>query len=183
MKPVLMIHKVHDWMFDLPLEDYILTFDDGLYSQYHYYPQFKQFNTEKIYFISSGIVSSGEQSSEFPESQIAHNKAAVGNFEDYMTVEQIRELDRDPMVFIGGHGHDHLRLSEMDTMADKIRYINDDLHKMRMWFKENLGYYPDRFCYPHNDDLRGVYRAIVLSTGIHQTYGSERIPIETLLRV
>ena len=34
-KPALMIHRVTEKLFDLPLEDYTLTFDDGLLDHYH----------------------------------------------------------------------------------------------------------------------------------------------------
>ena len=34
MKPVLMLHEFKEEFLDLPLENYILTFDDGLYTQY-----------------------------------------------------------------------------------------------------------------------------------------------------
>ena len=111
MKPVLMIHEVREWMFNLPLERYTLTFDDGLYSQYHYYPEFAKIPTEKIYFISSGIVCSGHQSTEFPACQDAHKKAFAGNYEDYMTVPQIKELMQDPLVEIAAHSHYHRRLT------------------------------------------------------------------------
>ena len=66
MKPVLMIHEITEKLFDLNLEDYTLTFDDGLYSQYYHYDKFKSINTDKIFFISSNILCEGIQSTEFP---------------------------------------------------------------------------------------------------------------------
>jgi len=55
MKPTLMIHEVQDFYLDLPLEDYILTFDDGLYSQFQYWNHFKKLKTEKIFMTVEQI--------------------------------------------------------------------------------------------------------------------------------
>ena len=38
MKPYLMIHDIRKEYFDLDLDQYRLTFDDGLFSQYYYFP-------------------------------------------------------------------------------------------------------------------------------------------------
>jgi len=179
-KPVLMIHEIEQEMFDLPLENYILTFDDGLYSQYYYWPAFQKINTEKIYFISSGCIAANRQSTNFPSCETAHQKAFLGNFEDYMTVEQIKELSKDPLVTIGCHGHFHYRLSEMPTLSDKIVYLNKDIEKMIYWFDENFQSVPRVFCYPHNDELYGIYKAMLSRLGFTDFYGKERIPIQKL---
>ena len=182
IKPVLMIHEIRDWMFDLPLEKFVLTFDDGLYSQFYYFDQFKQVPTEKIYFISSNIVCSEQQSLGFPICQDAHKKAFSGNKEDYMTVNQIRELMMDPLVTIGAHSHTHTRLSNFPRLVDKINYIKKDTEQMLLWFKENLGFPPTHFCFPYNEDCEGMYPAILKKFGFTNFYGRGRIPIETLRR-
>lgn len=175
-----MIHEIEEEMFNLPLENYILTFDDGLYSQYYYRSEFQKIDTEKIYFISSGCIAANTQSTEFPSCETAHQKAFLGNFEDYMTVEQIKELSSDPLVTIGCHGHFHYRLAEMPTLSDKILYLNKDIKKMTDWFVEHFQSIPTSFCYPHNDDLRGIYKAMLSRLGFTNFYGKERIPIQNL---
>lgn len=180
MKPMLMIHEVREWMFDLPLNDYILTFDDGLYSQYYYNERFKQLTTQRIYYISSGIVSTDKQSLEFPTCVQAHTKARTGNFEDYMTVAQIKELMQDPNVIIGAHSHSHTRLDNFNSLAEKVRYINEDTEQMIQWFEANLGFKPTHFCFPYNEDPHGLYKVLVKKFGITDCVGSGRIPIETL---
>ena len=179
-KPVLMIHEIEEKMFSLPLENYILTFDDGLYSQYYYWPQFQKINTEKIYFISSGCIANGEQSTNFISCKSAHQKAFAGNFEDYMSITQIKELANDPLVTIGCHGHSHFNLSEMPRLIDKINYLHKDSKKMIEWFEINFEKIPKIFCYPHNDDLKGIYRAMLSQLGFTTFYGKERIPIQNL---
>lgn len=181
-KPVLMIHEIRESIFDLPLENYILTFDDGLYSQYYYYPQFKNIPTEKIYFISSNILCTGSQSTAFPTCVEAHKKAFLGNFEDYMTVDQVKELAQDPLVSIGGHGHQHTRLNHFSKLTEIIQYISKDTETMIEWFDTNLKTKPTKFCYPYNEDRDGLYPGLLKLFGFTEFYGRERIPVETLLR-
>lgn len=180
MKPVLMIHEVREWMLELPLQDYILTFDDGLYSQYYYNEYFKKLTTQRIYYISSGIVSSGQQSKEFLTCVQAHVKARQGVFEDYMTLEQIKELMKDPNVIIGAHSHSHSRLDNFKSLAEKVAYINQDTAQMIAWFEDNLGFSPTHFCFPYNEDPHGLYKGLVKKFGITNCVGPGRIPIETL---
>jgi hypothetical protein len=183
IKPVLMIHEVREWMFDLPLEEYTLTFDDGLYSQYAYFERFKQIPTEKIYFISSNIVCTGTQSADFPACRDAHQKAFIGNKEDYMTLDQIKELMEDPLVSIGGHSHDHKRLDNYNKIIEKLQHIKYDTELMLEWFNTNLKLQPIHFCYPYNDDYSGLYPAVLKQYNFTKFYGSERIAIETLKAV
>ena len=181
LKPVLMIHEVYESMFDLPLEEYTLTFDDGLYSQFYYFDRFKSIPTEKIYFISSDIICSGEQSDQFPACREAHRKAFAGNKEDYMTLAQIKELMKDPLVSIGGHSHSHIRLDNYSKIVEKMKHIKNDTELMVKWFEEYLGFKPSKFCFPYNEDYQGMYSAMLRQYGFTEFYGRERIPIETLL--
>lgn len=177
---MLMIHEVREWMFDLPLNDYILTFDDGLYSQYYYNDRFKELTTQRIYYISSGVVSTGQQSLGFPNCVDAHIKARAGNTEDYMTVEQIKELMQDPNVIIGAHSHSHTRLDNFTSLVEKVAYINQDTEQMILWFEENLGFKPTHFCFPYNEDPHGLYKGLVKKFGVTDCVGSGRTPIEML---
>ena len=180
-KPVLMIHEVRESIFKLPLSDYTLTFDDGLYSQYHYFDRFREIPTEKIFFISSGIVCTGVQSLEFPGCKIAHAKASTTNFEDYMTIPQIKELMQDPLVTIGAHSHNHIDLYGLPKLFDRINHISKDSELMLQWFWENLGINPTKFCFPYNEDLNGMYKAVLHKHGFTEYYGRERIAVETIL--
>ena len=173
-KPVLMIHEIYEDLFTIDLEKYILTFDDGLYSQYYYYPKFKEIKTEKIYFISSNIICDGIQSNSFPKCHDAHEKAFNGNKEDYMSLEQIKHLMEDPLVTIGGHSHYHKNLNDFNRFSQKINHIIDDTKLMIHWFEENLKFKPTSFCFPYNDDCKGIYRNLMIRMGFTNLYGNER---------
>jgi peptidoglycan/xylan/chitin deacetylase (PgdA/CDA1 family) len=177
MKPVLMIHEVDERLFDLPLENYVLTFDDGLYTQYQYIEELNKIKTEKIFFISSNIICVGEQSTEYIDCVSAHEKAFNGNTENYMTLEQIKHLMKCPNVTIGGHGHNHVKLASLNKMTHKIYNIVEDSKAMVKWFECNLGFKPTKFCFPYNDDFNGVYPELLRGLGFVDFYGSERIPV------
>lgn len=180
MKPVLMIHEFREEFLKLPLEQYILTFDDGLYSQYYFYHKIKSIPTKKIYFISSGIVCSGRQNTEFINCQNAHDKAFCGNYEDFMTVDQIKELMVDPWVTIGAHSHSHKNLNDFKKITHRAMHVIDDTKTMMEWFKTNLGFSPTAFCFPYNDDNNGLYKPVLQSVGFTEFYGKERIAIESV---
>jgi len=175
-----MIHEFKEEFLDLPLENYILTFDDGLYSQYYYYPKFKDIPTQKIFFISSGIICNGPQSTEFPPCDQAHEKAFSSNFEDYMTLDQIKELMKDPWVTIGAHSHKHKNLRDIGKVTHRAMHIIDDTKLMVAWFKENLKFTPTKFCFPYNDENDGMYVPVLKSIGFNEFYGKERLAIENV---
>lgn len=179
-KPILMIHEIREWMLELPLEDYTLTFDDGLYSQYYYFSHFKSIKTEKVYFISTDVISNGAQSTMFPTCREAHEKYRNGITEDYMTKDQIIELLEDPLVDIGGHSHQHKNLSTM-SIADAYTHVKQDTERMLNWFETNLSYRPTKFCYPYNQDWHGLYKKILGGYGFTDFYGNERTAIEDLI--
>jgi peptidoglycan/xylan/chitin deacetylase (PgdA/CDA1 family) len=158
-KPVLMIHKITDAILDLPLADYLLTFDDGTADHWQYFEQIKAIPTEKIYFIITNRIGS----------------------EGYLTLEQVKQMSLDPVVTIGGHSHDHVRLDRFDTLAEKLAYIKQDTEQCLSWFETNLGQIPSVFCLPYNKDVGELYSAWLRNKGISKIYAGERIVCEHLL--
>ena len=98
-----------------------------------------------------------------------------------MTVEQIRELMLDPHVTIGAHGHAHKNLDNMRSLPEKVIYIDNDTRQCVEWFKSTLGYCPTVFCYPHNNNLHGIYTAMLKKYGFTEFYGQERLTAEALI--
>ena len=172
MKKALMIHEMHDSM-TIP-EEYVLTFDDGLWTQYQYG---RDLPNTKIFFISTGIVCDGEQSNEFIKCHDAHQKAFGGNYENYMTLEQIQELGHQ----VGAHSHSHTNLNTFDTLEDKVAHIRKDTDLMMEWFEKNLGFAPTSFCFPYNDDFHRIYQALLREYGFTEFYGKERINVDKIL--
>lgn len=173
MKPVLMIHEVAEWMFDLPLHEYILTFDDGLYTQYVHFDKIRAIDTDKIFFISTGIVATEQtkQSDMFIQCHEAHDKLFDSNdLSHYMNWSQIQEISSEHQCKIGGHSHMHKKYTGYKTLHDT---------RLMMKIFENKNLNPTSFCFPYNDENE-MYRYILRLYGFTEFYGSDRIDINRL---
>jgi hypothetical protein len=179
MKPILEIHEWKKEFESLPLEDYILTFDDGLYSQYKAKDFLKTLNTEKIFFVSTDIIRPKYQdpNDEITPCAEAHKKAFSDNKEDYMSWNEIKEIN---LLFeVGGHSHYHHKYS-LSPLKDLYASLVEDTERMFRNFKDN-NIEITKFCFPYNEDYDSIYRVLLAREGIDHLYGNERIPIESLL--
>lgn len=111
----LMIHDVRPAYFELGLDAYRLTFDDGLFSQYFYYPVLSDKTPVLTYFITSSFVRDGKARSVFAGDPIPfldsadymHKTMIRGEYEHFMNVEELRSLAEKENVRIGAHSHFH----------------------------------------------------------------------------
>jgi hypothetical protein len=158
-KPVLMIHQITDAIFNLPLANYLLTFDDGTIDHWQYFKQVQAVPTEKIYFIITNRIGT----------------------EGYLSLEQVKQMSLDPMVTVGGHSHNHVRLNTFNTLVEKVAHIKQDTEQCLFWFNLQLGYMPSAFCLPYNEDASGLYAAWIRGKGVSRIYAGERIDCEHLL--
>ena len=173
MKPTLMLHEVDDRIFSLPLEDYILTFDDGLFSQYKLRDRLMHVNTKKIFFISTNIVAkeNTKQNNTIVDCVTCHERYFnSGDLSNYMNWEQILELSRMDQFYIGGHSHNHHRPAFGDI-------ISDTRAMMSMFESHDL--MPVDFCFPYNHYCE-VYKRVLTSYGFVNFYGKERLSLEVL---
>ena len=183
MKQILMIHEWNDKFYDMKdtLEKYIITLDDGLVSQYRALEFLKTLSTIKIFFISTGIVRSDQvqASDEVTKCADAHINAFTGDYGDYMSWKEIQEIHNSPFCYIGGHGHNHLKLWETKGLRERFTLINQDTKKMFQEFKRH-NIKIDKFCFPYNyedDLLRGVCK----KNNITKFYDGSRKAIEDLI--
>ncbi len=113
--PYLMIHDLRKSYFDLDLDQYRLTFDDGLFSQYYYYPLYEDHPEPLTFFIVTGFIRAGEARGMFDGSYLPYLKSkkymyrsyVEKKFDHFMTTEEVRELAARPKVEIGLHSHWH----------------------------------------------------------------------------
>lgn len=111
----LMIHDLKAEFFDLPLDRYRLTFDDGLYSHYYYYPRLKSHPQPLLFFITTSLIREAPARGRFDGRYREHRAAADysrrafidGCRDDFMTTEEVRFLADQPNVLIGAHSHFH----------------------------------------------------------------------------
>ena len=111
----LMIHDIRKEYFDLNLNRYRLTFDDGLFLQYYYFPLLKDHPAELIFFITTSFIQpgaarpmfSGEYRPYLKTKKYAYRTFIEGRFDHFMTVEEVQALSERPNVRIGLHSHFH----------------------------------------------------------------------------
>ena len=187
-KDVLMIHEVTEEILSLPLENYILTFDDGLYSQFYYWDEIRRLNTEKIFFISTGFLRPyRNDKNENLTAVEARKMGEDGDLSGYISVEEANWM-LDRFAKMGGHGHKHIdvrntkhyRNLPKTSKALKIEKFMIDTERMLFRFYHWFNHHPRIYCFPFNheeDWMRGILRKY----GFKEFYGSERIPVEELL--
>ena len=153
----LKIKNLHEITEDIINSDYsmydIITFDDGLYSQYYYHKHFLKYNVPLYFFISTNIVCTDINnqnlnitSSDAHKLYFEHNDKS-----SYMTLSQIKELYNTTNCFIGGHSHTHRRLSLLN-LKNQTKEIQKECEEMMKFFKKH-DIIIDSFAYPYNEEL------------------------------
>src|SRR5210317_1933773 len=96
----LMIHDIRKEYFDLNLNQYRLTFDDGLFSQYYYFPLLKSQPGKLTYFITTSFIKPGKARGMYAGVYVSHLKPkkymyrsfVEGKFDHFMTIEEIQAI-------------------------------------------------------------------------------------------
>ncbi|MBT8365900.1 MAG: polysaccharide deacetylase family protein [Deltaproteobacteria bacterium] len=110
-----MIHDIRREYFDLNLDQYQLTFDDSLFSQYYYFPLLKNNPRNLIYFITTSFIRPGKARRMFSGEYIPYLKSkkygyrtfVEGKFDHFMTIEELQAISSQTNVRIGVHSHFH----------------------------------------------------------------------------
>lgn len=175
---ILEIHQIEDWMLKKSksfYEDFdILTFDDGLYSQFENSDFFQRIDRPKVYFFSTNIFRpSLTIKPEFKVCDVAHHDAIINHdYSGYMALAEIAELSKYPKTYIGMHGHNHVYLNNMKKVM-QIKTVHEEVKKMLECFNRysrnhNIKrvYNFDFFCAPYN--FASVYEKCILRE--HKNY-------------
>ena len=112
---ILTIHDVRKEYFDLNLNAYQLTFDDGLYSQFYYFSLFKDHPKKLTYFITTSFIKPGKMRKAAAGRNLPYIKSkkymyrtfAEGRFDHFMNLEELQEISGQENVQIGAHSHFH----------------------------------------------------------------------------
>ncbi|MDG1708896.1 MAG: polysaccharide deacetylase family protein [Emcibacteraceae bacterium] len=113
-----------------------ITIDDGYLSIYQEgWPRFKEAGIPITIFISTESINDNNTNS--------------------MTWDQIRELEKEPMIDIGHHGHAHSHMAEL-SISDAL----NDLDTADQIFTEELGYIPEIFAYPYGEYSSELIKSI-----------------------
>ena len=112
---ILTIHDVRKAYFELNLDAYRLTFDDGLFTQFYYFQFFKHHPQKLTYFITTSFIKTGTVRATFDGHYLPYLKSkkymqrtfSEGRFDHFMNVAELQEISRHPNVDIGAHSHFH----------------------------------------------------------------------------
>lgn len=151
---ILNLHEITEEIIKKDFSDYvIITFDDGLYSQYFYYKEFLKYNIPLYFFISTDIVYDDNDNQILDITCTEAHKLYFenNNKNAYMTECQIKEIYESTNCFIGGHSHTHRRLSKL-KLREQTYEIKKECINMSQTFKK-LDIIINSFAYPYNDEL------------------------------
>lgn len=159
-----MIHAWHDKYLNMDLENYILSFDDGLVSQVsgiekivHKFPK-----ADIRYHVSTGLINVHGFPTTFNESDVAHKIfKETGCTGDFVSYDDLIHLAKIPNVKIGLHGHNHLDLQHLQknkSLADQFKIWDEDITKMlfstiTMVHQKIIDPSTIYFCMPYNQDF------------------------------
>lgn len=170
------------------MSKYILTFDDGLYSQFFYWNLIKEIPTSKIFFIPSGAIRLEEtirpqfedSHPTFPTCVEAMKKwFEDGDRGDYITLGELKKMVKEGAV-IGAHGHMHLE-EYNNCFIKRLDEFREDNKAMVEWFQNNLGEIPKHYCFPFNKEHQTQRAVVHIETGILEFFGEERKDVMELL--
>ena len=189
---VVEIHEVNDEICDkinaLP-EDTVLSFDDGLYTQYLYKDKIKLKN--RIYAICPALVNTANDQVE--DFVICYDAMYTHFYDDsnkyYMNVNNIKQLITDGYK-IAAHSNTHetikyavknpkyfKKIPEIENysfIAWKGNYwVKNDTEALLKWFKEQLDLVPTIYVYPF-DEKTDKIEELLKTYNFTEFYGSNR---------
>ncbi len=162
----LMIHDISREYFNLGLEQYRLTFDDGLFSQYYYYPKFRSRKAPLIYFVTTSFIRPGAARRMFAgeylpfikSKQYMYDTFIHARLDHFMTTEEIGSLAGFPNVQIGAHSHFH------DVIPTRTR--PGKIKPLSRWKSERFKHYPDGFEKEFSLRSRLAFQGYLLQEGL-----------------
>jgi len=190
-KELLVIHDINNVkkFFNFPFENYELTLDDGLFSQYYYWPIFDAMKLKKTFFIATDLIDIGNKREQFkvrkPEYLMFSDTFECmkmykekGIKSNYMRIDELKYICEKigNYIEVGGHGHKHYYISEYEGKEKKMV---EDIEMMLEWFQKNLNIIPTSYSYPYyeyDEILESVLKKFGFKTiiGERKQYEDER---------
>ncbi len=134
-----------------------VTFDDGYHDNYSIaYPLLKKLGIPFIIYVTTGIIDNQQEMWWYP-----NKKLGIG-------VEELKQLDKDPLCTIGAHTVSHPKL---DALTYDQQY--QEIAASKRTLEALLGHEVRAFSFPHgahNDDTLKICRELGFQT-IVQSWG------------
>lgn len=164
----------------------LLTFDDGLYSQFFYKDRIH--NHHRIYFICPSLINKTTVTNININCYDAmNNHFFLNDNSAYMTINNIYTLLSDGFT-LGAHSyfHDNIKYKFGKKLNNKFScslltlnnddYIRKDTELLLKWFDQNLKFAPIDYAFPFNQENEHLI-TILKEYGFRNFYGKNRLKI------
>lgn len=125
----------------------LLTFDDGLYSQFYYRAAFENLNIDRVYFISSAIICPENVEQQIIDIPCHTAHQMVFNIRDcsaYMKMSQIQILQNEGAE-VGSHSHEHKHFTDFSDFKINLELSLKIFKQNNIIIKKYLAPYNHRF--------------------------------------
>lgn len=152
----------------LPAKPVVITFDDGFESQWAALPVLEHYRMKATFYIIDGGPRSGWHigaNRRLPDPQ---------GGPAYLSWDQIRQMDNNPLFTIGSHTVDHKDLAEVS--ADVQRF---EIFEGKAELEKQLGHPVRTFAYPYgayNASAVELVREAGFSSAVTTEAGTDQVP-------
>lgn len=174
---ILELHEITNNHLNFDYSEFdMITFDDGLYSQFKYFEFFKSLNIPLVYFISGNIICPEYIENQNPNITCieAHQKIGLNlnghrytqnkdYLNSYMKMSQIRYISK--YAEIGGHGFNHLICNNWGDIREEVDNCLEILKEFSI----------KKYCLPYNQSSK-KYELYLKSKNL-EVFGSGRLNI------
>lgn len=113
----------------------VITFDDGLLSQYKYaYPVLKEYGIEALYFIPPGFIDAGE----INESRKFADEHQIEYFDNPIDSISINWHQLNDLLFVGSHTMNHCRLEGWRSNEEIIFEIVESKKRLELALRRDI---------------------------------------------
>lgn len=111
-----------------------VTLDDGYANNYEVaYPIFKKYNVPFCIYVCEDMITG------------ARREDNIENYR-FLTIDQLRALDKEPLCTLGGHTRSHVRLTHLS-----IDKQTQEIYGCKIWLENILGHPIEDYAFPYGD--------------------------------
>lgn len=111
-----------------------VTLDDGYADNYEIaYPIFKKYKVPFCIYVCENMITG-----EYREDNIENYR--------YLTMDQLRELNKEPLCTLGGHTRMHVHLKKLSVEQQKQEILG-----CKIWLENLLGHSIEDYAFPYGD--------------------------------
>ncbi|HEY2004682.1 MAG TPA: polysaccharide deacetylase family protein [Candidatus Saccharimonadia bacterium] len=162
----------------LPSKPVVITFDDGYENQMTAYALLQKYQMPAIFYIIDGGQASNWCIGAGRQYQLS-SQPPTGCGDQYLTWDQLRQIDSGGLVTIGSHTVDHINLASLP--ADQQWF---EIEQGKLQLEAQLGHAVNHFAYPYGGynsttvalvRQAGFSSAVTTLPGTYQGFGGQYV--------